>query len=332
MNETKLSGTAINGTHNSGAHNIAFLGFDGVQLLDLIGPLEAFKLVNTPDGEPRYNTFIVSNKPVFTSGTGVRVVADKLITDPQYIDTLVVPGGEGTREPEIFRAMKPWLDRQFERTQRILSICTGIFLLADQPYLAGREVATHWAFSALLQGRNPQLKVNHERLFIKQGKFYSSAGVLSGIDLALNIIEEDCGVEVAAHVAKYLVTYLKRSGFQSQFSEPLKFQFTDNSKLKRINKWLIENLSSPFTIAQLAKSVHISERHLNRLVQGEFHMSASKYVEHIRLEQAKNYLTKPSTSIDCVARQVGFASPDSFRRSFKRKYGIHPTSYSKRFQ
>ncbi len=313
-------------------HNIAFLGFDGVQLLDLIGPLEAFKLVMTADGEPRYNTFIVSNKPVFTSGTGVKVVADVQLTDTVTIDTLVVPGGEGTRRPEIGNAMKSWLDRQFDQAQRVLSICTGIFLLADQPYLAGKEVATHWAFSNMLQSRNPQLKVNHECLFIKQGKFYSSAGVLSGIDLALNIIEEDCGVDVAAPVAKYLVTYLKRSGFQSQFSEPLKFQFTDNSKLKRINKWLLENLSSPFTIAQLAKSVHISERHLNRLVQAEFHMSARRYIEHIRLEQAKNYLTKSSTSIDGVARQVGFSSPDSFRRSFKRKYGIHPSSYVKRFQ
>ena len=170
MSKADINGT-IEGATNSTVHNIAFLGFDGVQLLDLIGPLEAFKLVNTPDGDPRYNTFIVSNKPVFTSGTGVSVVADKLFTEPQTIDTLVVPGGEGTREPEISRAMKSWLKQQFDRTQRVLSICTGIFLLADQPYLAGREVATHWAFSALLQSQNPQLKVNHERLFIKQGKF-----------------------------------------------------------------------------------------------------------------------------------------------------------------
>ena len=317
---------------NTQAHQIAFLGFDGVQLLDLVGPLEALELAKNRDGQPFYDIFIVSDRAVFTSGAGTRMVADRLLGECGKIDTLIIPGGEGTRIPEVADRLKPWLNQQFERVQRVVTICTGIFLVADHPYLANRDVATHWAFSRLLQNRYPQLKVDHERLFIKQGKFYSSAGVLSGIDLALHLIEEDCGLDIASHVAKYLVTYLKRSGFQSQFSEPLKFQFSDNSKLKRANKWLIENLNKAFTVRHLADSIHISERHLNRLIQTEYHMTVGKYIEHVRLEQAKNFLMRQAVNIDTVAAQVGFNSSDAFRRSFRRKYGINPSSYMQQFQ
>ena len=313
-------------------HQIAFLGFDGVQMLDLVGPLEALQMAKDPAGQPYYTIFIVSDQPTFTSSTGIKVAADKLIEADIEFDTLIIPGGEGTRNPDVAARLKPWLTDYFDRAQRVLSICTGIFLVADHPYLTDKEVATHWAFSRLLQSWYPRLKVNHERLFIKQGKFYSSAGVLSGIDLALHIIEEDCGLDIASQVAKYLVTYLKRSGFQSQFSEPLKFQFTDNSKLKRANKWLIDNLNKSFTVKNLADSIHISERHLNRLIQTEYHMTTGKYIEHVRLEQAKNYLMKQAVAIDTVASQVGFNSSDAFRRSFRRKYGINPSSYVRQFQ
>lgn len=313
-------------------HKIALLGFNRVQLLDLVGPLESFVIANEDVTGPRYETFIISENEHFVSESNIKVLTDYRLSDNPPIDTLIIPGGAGTRIAEIAEPVRAWLNENFERFQRVVTVCTGMFIVGDHPYLDDKEVVTHWAFSDKLQKMYPKLKVNHERLFIKQGKFYSAAGILSGIDLALNIIEEDHGIDVASYTAKYLVTYLKRSGYQSQFSEPLKFQAHNNDHLNRINRWLNDNHSMATTVSELAEKIHISERHLNRLVKKHFHMSAAKYIEHIKLEQSKIYLTKKSTPIESVSLLVGYASADAFRRSFKRKYGIAPGSYQRRFQ
>jgi transcriptional regulator GlxA family with amidase domain len=313
-------------------HNIAFLGFDQIQLLDLVGPLEAFAAANKFVDGRNYHCFIVSEKPSFTSDSQIRVLSDFQFEDTPEIDTLVIPGGAGTRVPATSSKIRLWIDQHFDNISRIVTVCTGLFMLGDHPYLKNREVVTHWAFADQLQSQFPQLKVNHDRLFIRQGKFYSAAGILSGIDLALNLIETDHGVDVATQVAKYLVTYLKRSGHQSQFSEPLKFQSSNNSHIEQVNRWLTENHARSVTVAQLADAVHVSERHINRLIKTHFHMSAGKYIEHVKLEQSKIYLSKRETAIEVAAYKVGYSSSDAFRRSFKRKYGISPHSYQLRFQ
>ncbi len=313
-------------------HNIAFLGFDRVQLLDLVGPLEAFTTANDVVDGRKYHCFIVSENPTFTSESRIRLLSDYQIKDTPRIDTLIIPGGVGAREPAITSQIRPWVDQHFDDIQRVVTVCTGLFMLADHPYLENKEVVTHWAFAEQLQKQYPKLKVNHDRLFIQQGKFHSSAGILSGIDLALNLIETDHGVDTATHVAKYLVTYLKRSGHQSQFSEPLKFQSSNNSHIEKVNRWLTENHAASVTVALLADAVHVSERHLNRLIKTHFHMSAGKYIEHVKLEQSKIYLSKRETPIEVAAYKVGYSSSDAFRRSFKRKYGISPQSYQLRFQ
>lgn len=313
-------------------HHIAFLGFDRIQLLDLVGPLEAFRIANQAHIGAGYETSIVSKNTHFTSESNITVHSDCCLEDARNINTLFIPGGAGTRDNKIAQPVKAWLAKNFNRIERVVTVCTGIFIAADLPYLANKEVVTHWGFSDKLQQQNPQLKVNRDRLFIRQGKFFSAAGILSGIDLALNLIERDYGVDTAAYTAKYLVTYLKRSGHQSQFSEPLKFQSINNSHIDRVNRCLMNNYELPMTVAQLALEVHISERHLNRLIKNHFHMSASKYIEHIKLEQSKIYLTKNNTSVELAATKVGYSSSDSFRRSFKRKYGIAPHSYQMRFQ
>jgi transcriptional regulator GlxA family with amidase domain len=313
-------------------HNVAFLGFDKIQLLDLIGPLEAFAIANEAlHGRP-YQSFILSENKTFTSESRVTLASDYQLDNHPPIHTLIIPGGLGTRDPQITHPVRHWIDSQFDNIERVVSVCTGIFILADHAYLHGKEVVTHWGYANRLQQLFPALKVNHDRLFIRQGKFYSAAGVLSGIDLALHLIETDHSVDVAAYVAKYLVTYLKRSGNQSQFSEPLKFQTSHNSHLERINRWLVEHFSESVTVAHLAEQVHVSERHLNRLIKKHFNMSAGKYIEHIKLEQSKIYLTRNSASVEATSAMVGYTSPDAFRRSFKRKYGIAPHSYQLRFQ
>jgi transcriptional regulator GlxA family with amidase domain len=296
-----------------------------------VGPLEAFRIANEVVQGLKYHCFILSENPTFTSESQISVLSDYQFGNTPDIDTLFIPGGAGTREPDIISQPRLWIDEQFDSIARIVTVCTGIFMLADHPYLESKEVVTHWAFAEQLQKQFPQLKVNHDRLFIQQGKFHSSAGILSGIDLALNLIETDHGVDAATQVAKYLVTYLKRSGHQSQFSEALKFQATNNSHIEQVNRWLTENHATSLTVSKLAEAVHISERHLNRLIKTHFHMSAGKYIEHVKQEQSKIYLAKPNTAIEVAAYKVGYASSDSFRRSFKRKYGISPHSYQLRF-
>ncbi len=317
-------------THQS-SHQVAFLGFDQVQLLDLVGPLEAFSIANDLLGKPHYQTQIISDAETFVSDSHIRIHSDHLLTAAPSMDTLFIPGGSGTRNPATQQPVNHWLEQHFDNLQRLVTVCTGVFMIGNHPYLAGKEVVTHWAFADLLQERFPQLRVNHERLFIQQGKFYSSAGILSGIDLALHLIEQDCGVKTAASVAKYLVTYLKRDGHQSQFSEPLKFQTVHNSHIQRMNQWLLDNLSKPITVDQLAAHSYLSSRQLNRLINKHYRMSASKYIEHLKLEHSKLYLSQHNTAIEVVAEKLGFGSDGSFRRSFKRKYGIAPSSYQLRF-
>lgn len=313
-------------------HHIAFMGFDRIQLLDLVGPLEAFTTANNLVSGLKYRCFIVSEKPSFTSESHISVLSDFQFDNAPTIDTLFIPGGIGARLPEIATKSRDWIDQHFDDIPRIVTVCTGLFMLADHPFLENKEVVTHWAFAEQLQKQYPLLKVNHDRLFVRQGKFHSAAGILSGIDLALNLIEADHGVDTATQVAKYLVTYLKRSGHQSQFSEPLKFQSSNNSHIEQVNRWLTKNHAVHVTVSVLADAVHISERHLNRLIKSHFHMSAGKYIEHVKLEQSKIYLSKHETPIEVAADKVGYTSSDAFRRSFKRKYGITPHSYQLRFQ
>ncbi len=313
-------------------HNIAFLGFDQIELLDLVGPFEAFNNANQILNHFKYNTFLVSELANFTSESGIKMSSDHRLTDDLTIDTLVIPGGRGARIPEIIKPYQDWFNQNHAHIDRIVTVCTGVFMLADHPLLVDKTVVTHWSFVDRLKIQYPHLKVCPDRLFIQQDKFYSAAGILSGIDLALHLIEADCGVDVASYVAKDLITYLKRSGHESQFSEPLKFQSTNNTHIDRINRWLMNHYSEHITVSELAKQVHVSERHLNRLINTHFHMSASKYIEHIKLEQAKIYLAKKDTAIDTAASMVGYASADVFRRSFKRKYGMAPHTYQLRFQ
>lgn len=311
--------------------HIGILGFHGVQLLDIVGPLETFLMVKNQKGESLYRCSIVGPEKEFKSESNVSVKTDFDFPNAPHFDLLIIPGGAGTRDPAIQQVIEPWLAKQVNHVHRLLTVCTGIFFIAHLPFLAGKQVTTHWDFVDKLQSQFPNLLVDRNRLFIQQDNFYSSAGVLSGIDLALHIIEQDHGLEQAVSAAKYLVTYLKRSGNQSQFSEALKFQSINNDRILNITNWLMNNIDRPITVQQLAFENHVSERHLNRIFKSHCHMTAKSYVEHIRLEQAKIFLQKQSTSVKQVAYQVGYNSDDSFRRSFKRKYGIEPSSYQRYF-
>ncbi|BDX06110.1 GlxA family transcriptional regulator [Planctobacterium marinum] len=311
-------------------HRIGFVAYEGIQMLDLVGPLESFALIKQ-QGALAYETCVVGPSRKIASESGITIQCDYLLEEAPRFDTLVIPGGTGARTPEIKETLKPWLVQQFSQTARLICVCTGVFLVADLPQLHGMKVTTHWDYAEQLQRQYPHLKVSADSLFVQNDNFFSSAGVLSGIDLALHVIELDHGIQVAASAAQYLVTYLKRSGYQSQFSDPLKFQSIDNNRLKKAHQWLLDNLSKPITVSDFADSQGLSERHFNRLVKQHHNLSARHWLEHIRLEQAKIFLSRSSSSIKSVAFQVGYASADSFRRAFKRKFGIEPSAWRQNF-
>lgn len=311
-------------------HRIGFLAYDDIQLLDLVGPLECFDLIKA-DAEPLYESCIIAPRKKIRSETGIQIEADYTFADAPSIDTLVIPGGTGARQQATKALIQPYLQEQCNLGKRIVCICTGVFLAADLPRLRGLTVTTHWHFAEELKHRYPHLIVDADRLFIQHDRFYSSAGVLSGIDLALHIIEQDHGVRVATSAAKYLVTYFKRAGHQSQFSESLKFQSIDNDRLQKVYMWLQDNLHKPVSVTDLAAQCAMSDRHFNRLVQQHYQMTARAWLEHIKLEQAKIFLSDASKSIKSVAFQVGYQSSDSFGRAFKRKYGIEPDLWRQYF-
>lgn len=312
-------------------HRVAFLGFNDIQLLDLTGPMETFQLANDFTKTPFYHCFSIALEDRFSSEGGLTVCSDHLLGEQVDFDTLVVPGGKGARSPDYKRTIAPFLQSVLNSNKRIITVCTGLFLLAGLEGMQGKKVTTHWQYSGQLAKDFPDLRVTNDNLYTQEDNFFSSAGILSGIDLSLRIIELDLNPQIAAKVAKQLVTYLRRSGHQSQFSESLKFQSIENDKLRRIHTWLLENPSHSGEVNDIAEANFISPRHLNRLAQKHLKLTAKSFVEHVKLEHSKILLEHTNALIKSVAHQLGYSSTDSFTRAFKRKYGVGPQQYQQHF-
>jgi transcriptional regulator GlxA family with amidase domain len=192
-------------------------------------------------------------------------------------------------------------------------------------------VTTHWRFASEIAQRFPKLRVDPNALFIKDGQFYTSAGITAGIDLALALIEEDHGSQVALAVARDLVVYLKRPGGQEQYSEPLRFQMNSRDRLSDLAPWIIAHLHQDLSVETLAAKACLSPRHFARCFKRTFSAPPGEFVENLRLEEARRRLSAPGARIEGVGESVGFASADSFRRAFERRFGIAPSVYRGRF-
>lgn len=304
------------------ARTIAFLGFDGVNALDLVGPLEAF------DSAQQYVTVVagLTTKP-FRCESGVVMTPACAIGKLRGIDTLIVPGGSGVREPATNAAVANAVRECTNRVRRIASVCTGIYGVAPTGLLDGRNVTTHWRFAADVARRYPRLRVDANAIFIKDGAFYTSAGITAGIDLALALIEEDCGAERALRVARELVVHVKRAGGQEQFSEPLAAQLAHMDAFGNLVAWMACHLGRELTVDALAARVALSPRQFSRRFKSAFGATPAAFVERLRLEEARRQLASSRAGVDEVARGVGFASSDVFRRAFGRRYGVAPIAY-----
>lgn len=316
---------------------VGLIGYEGIQALDLIGPSDAFSMATREDGcakaRPAYEVIILglTGRP-FRAESGVLFQPQTTLQRAPALDTLIIPGGSGSRVPAISDPICRWITGRSGRIRRIASVCTGIYFLARTGLLDGRTVTTHWRFAADVARRFPKLNVQHDALFLKDGPFYTAGGVTASVDLSLALIEEDCGARVALSVARELVVYLKRSGGQKQYSEPLEFQVNSTDRFGELATWMIDHLRADLSLEALARRVCLSPRHFVRKFKEAFGGTPAEFVESLRLDEARRRLTERTQTIETVADSVGFHSDDSFRRAFERKFGVNPKTYRNSFR
>ena len=316
--------------------SVGFLLFDGITALDAVGPMDAFATarIENDKGEPNgcyipITIGLTRKEVIAESGLTLRPMTT-LGTCPQ-LDTLIIPGGQGLRETRLNAAVCEWIHSRVKTTRRIATVCTGIYGLAPTGLLDGRRVTTHWAFARDVARQFPALRVEPNALFLKDGQFYTSAGVTAGIDLALAMIEEDFGKVVALSVARELVVHMKRSGGQEQYSEPLRFQVASTNSTTEMVSYIQSHLDHDLSVPALAKIAHLSERQFGRQFKSAFQTSPAAFVETVRLDESRRRLCETRCSVAQLAASVGFGSDDAFRRAFERRFGLSPTDYRNRF-
>lgn len=309
---------------------IGILLFDGVKALDYVGPAEVFVEANQAvDG---YEIVLLSaGGDEVTTSLGGRVAVHGPAVGSGDFDTIIVPGSE--RSPAEFArgAVVEAAAALRERTARLVSICSGAFILAELGALDGRRATTHWKFADELARRFPRIDVEPDAIFIRDGDIYSSAGVAAGIDLALAIVEEDHGAAVARNVAQLMLVYLQRSGGQSQFSASLRPPAARSEIVRAVVERIREDPAGSHAVGDLARTANVSARHLTRLFREELGTSPAQYVAELRFEHARLRL-EAGSSVTRAAEEAGFGSAESMRRTFVARLGISPSKYQHHFR
>ncbi|MFH8697150.1 GlxA family transcriptional regulator [Streptomyces chartreusis] len=309
---------------------VLFVLFDAVQSLDVTGPLEVFMGAEQhAPGTYRIRTASLDGAPVRTS-SGLTLVPDQALDDPLDAHTLVVPGGQGTRTPDP--ALVGWLREHGPRAERLVSVCTGAILLAAAGLLDGRRATTHWAYCDKLARDHPDVEVDPDPIYVRDGHVATSAGVTSGIDLALALVEEDMGREVALGIARHLVVFLRRPGNQAQFSAQLAAQTARREPLRDVQRWITEHPDADLTVDSLATRASLSPRHFARAFQTETGMTPGRYVDRVRLEHARRLLEDTTDGIEEISRASGYGTPEAMRRAFVKALGAAPAEYRRRFR
>ncbi|MDQ2919594.1 MAG: helix-turn-helix domain-containing protein [Verrucomicrobiota bacterium] len=315
---------------------VGFIGYDKANALDIVGPAEAFASALQDNGKGKLErcyevTIIGLTRRSFMTESGIVLQPKATIDSVSALDTLIIPGGCGLRETEVNRKVAKWLTEKAKGIRRIATVCTGIYGLAPTGLVDGRRVTTHWRWAADFAREFPKLRVEANALFIKDGKFYSSAGVTAGIDLALALIEEDFGSKIALAAAREMVVYLKRSGGQEQYSEPLRFQTDASDRFAELVAWMTNNPTAEMSVESLARRASLSPRQFFRRFKEHFGSSPATFVETLRLNEARRRLTHAEASIENVAESVGFKGSDSFRRAFTRRFRVTPSKFRRNF-
>lgn len=313
---------------------IELLCFPSAQLLDVTGPLQVFattnEIVAARGGPPPYALHVMTNRggAVVTS-SGLAIATGPLTSRPAP-GTLIVAGGPGVDAATADVALTRWLVRRAAEADRICSVCTGAFLLGAVGLLDGRRATTHWSYCADLARRFPAIRVETNPIFIRDGRFWTSAGVTAGIDLALALVEEDLGRTIALAVARYLVVFLKRPGGQAQYSTLLSLQSADD-RFGALQEWIGRNLAADLSLAVLAGRSGMSERSFLRHYTRATGMTPARAVERLRVERACTLMTGSRLPMKRLAQRCGFGSEETMRRSFLRQVQVSPQEYRSRF-
>lgn len=314
--------------------NVVIFAPADVHAFEIASVMDVFNEANAQAAHARlYSlTFVAERLEEIRCASGLRIVPDRSIDDPlPGADTVIVAGSYGVPSPPS-DAVIEWIQRSSHAARRYGSVCTGAFLVGAAGLIDGRRVTTHWRHAEELRERFPTAQVDPDRIFVRDGKLFTSAGVSASIDLVLALIEEDHGHHLAVAVARYMVMYLKRPGGQSQFSVPLAAQAQAQSPVARVQAWILDHPDEDLRLSVLANRAAMSPRNFSRVFRSETGMSPAVYVELVRIDRARRLLEETALSLDQVAKQSGLGTAASARRVFLRRLGISLGQYRERFK
>jgi transcriptional regulator GlxA family with amidase domain len=309
---------------------VVFVVYPRFTALDLVGPHEVLAAA----GQYVVDVASMTAGPVPTT-RGPTIVADRALSSLRgTIDTLIVVGGEGSRAAAHDADLVRWVRRAARRSRRVASVCTGAFVLAAAGVLDGRRATTHWASCDALARSHPSIDVDPDPIFVRDGNVWTSAGVTAGMDLALALLEDDFGRDVALRVARRLVVFVQRPGGQSQFSAQLQAQADAPARapIRDLQHWIAEHPDEDLAVERLAARVAMSPRHFARVFRAEVGETPGVFVERVRVETGRRLLETTGFAVEDVAAAAGFGTVETMRRAFTRRVGVNPAAYRDRFQ
>jgi len=317
---------------SSKSRRVALVAYDGADLLDVVGPAEVLAGAGRVVGEPVYAlTIATPDGRSARSSAGLRLEADCALSEiDTRLDTLIVAGGLGYRSAMDDAVLIGEVRRLARRSRRVASVCTGAFIAAEAGLLNGHRITTHWAYCGELAAEYSMVRVEPDRIYVRDGPIITSAGVTAGMDLALSLVQEDHGDELARQVARYLVMFMHRPGGQSQFSERLAHPVSASSPLRAALDAIVAEPAADHRLDALAGRCDLSERHFRRLFAQTTGTTPGRFVERVRVEAARDLL-EGGLPVSTVASRAGFGSSETMRRSFLRVIGVGPADYQARF-
>ena len=311
-------------------HRLGLLIFPGFQILDAAGPIAAFEIAaRYAGGHYAIETLSIGGGAV-RSSSGVAMATDAADAAERF-DTLMISGGDGTREASNDPVLVDFVRAAATKADRISSVCSGAFVLAAAGLLAGRRATTHWSRTADFARRFPDVRLEPDRIFVRDGPVWTSAGITAGIDLALAMIADDLGEEIAKLTAQQLVVYRRRPGGQSQFSALLELERPD-ARFGALLGWARERLAEPLGVERLADRAAMSPRHFARAFAAETGVTPAKAIERLRIEAARERIESSPEPIDRIAEHVGFGDAERMRRAFVRAFGQPPQALRRAWQ
>jgi transcriptional regulator GlxA family with amidase domain len=311
---------------------VLIVGFPGVQALDLVGPFEVFtaaSLAVAADAKEGYQLTVASidGQPVATE-TGLTFAAAELPDPSEAIDTLILPGGHGARAGRRDPGLIDWIVAAAPHARRVVSVCTGAFLAAQAGLLDGCRATTHWAYANQLAREFPAVDVDPDPIYVRSSPtVWTAAGVSAGIDLALALVEEDHGTEVAQTVARWLVLHLRRPGGQTQFAAPVWVARAKREPIRAVQDAVESEPGGTHSITELARRAAMSPRHFTRVFTEEVGEAPGAYVERVRTEAARRQLEQTDDTVVAIAARCGFGTAETMRRNFIRRVGVSPDQY-----